>query len=79
MSDLSTTLPISPDNIHKELEHVEEVVTKWKVFVGNGIPGVDIPAQNAEEKLDMFLRQFTGELLYAAGKLQNVAMVLSDR
>lgn len=79
MSDASMTLPISPDNIHKELEHAEEIVKKWREFVGKGIPGVDTPAQDAEAKLDTFLRQFTGELLYVSGKLQNVAVVMSER
>lgn len=79
MNDLSMVLPITPDNIHTELEHVEAVVKKWREFVGNGIPGIDMPAQDAEAKLDAFLRQFTGEMLFTAGKLQNIAVVLSER
>jgi len=79
VSDLSMVLPISPDNIHTELEHVEAIVKKWREFIGKGIPGVDMPTQDAEVKLDAFLRQFTGEMLFVSGKCQNMAVVLSER
>jgi len=79
MADASMTLPITPDNIHLELESAETIVKKWREFIGKGIPGIDVPAPDAEVKLDAFLRQFTGELLFVSGKLQNMAVVLSDR
>lgn len=79
MTDPVLMLPITPDNIHSELESVEAVVRKWREFVGQGIPGIDIPTSDAELKLDTFLRQFTGELLFVSGKLNNIAMVLSER
>jgi hypothetical protein len=79
MADPSMTLPVTPDNIHAELEHVETMVQKWREVVGKGIPGIDIPVQDAEARLDAFMRQFTGELLFMAGKLQNLAVVLSER
>lgn len=73
------SLPIHPDNIHAELKSVEEVITKWREAVDNGIPGIDIPGPGAEERLDAFLRQFTGELLFVSGKCQNMAVILSER
>ena len=73
------TLPISGDNIHEELSHVEKIVTTWRMSVDKGIVGVDTPAPDAEEKLELYLRQLTGELLFAAGKLQNLAVLLSER
>lgn len=79
MADPGMTLPITPDNIHTELEHVEAMVKKWREAIGKGIPGIDMPAQDAEAKLDSFMRQFIGELLFASGKLQNMAVVLSER
>lgn len=79
MADPSMTLPVSPDNIHTELEHIEATVKKWREAVGKGIPGIDMPAQDAEAKLDSFMRQFTGEMLFLSGKLQNLALVLSER
>lgn len=79
MSDMSLTLPITPDNLHTELEHIEATVKKWREFIGKGIPGIDQPTQDAEVKLDAFLRQFTGEMFYIAGKCQNMAVVLSER
>lgn len=77
MSDL--TLPIHPDNIHAELEHVEAIVKKWRTQIGEGLPGIDIPAQNAEDKLELLLQQFVGEMLFVAGKCQNMAIVLAER
>lgn len=79
MNDPSMTLPVSPDNIHAELAQARDIVAKWHDFVGSGIPGIDHPTQDAEMKLDVFLRQFTGELLFVAGKLSNMAAVLSER
>jgi len=72
-------LPIHPDNIHAELEHIEKVITKWRERISKGLPGIDIPTTDAEEKLDAFFREFTGELLFAAGKCQNMAVILSER
>lgn len=73
------TLPIDPENIYTELESIEKVVTKWRALVGKGLPGVDLPAADAEEKLDAFLRQLTGELLFVSGKCNNLAVILSER
>jgi len=79
MTDVGITLPVSPDNIHEELESVEKLVKKWREAVGKGLPGIDIPTQDAEAKLDAFMRQLTGELILVAGKCQNLAVVLSER
>lgn len=76
---MGNTLPVHPDNVHTELEHVEKIVTKWRKKVGDGIVGIDIPAADADEKLDAFLREFTGELLLVAGKCQNLAVILTER
>jgi hypothetical protein len=76
---MNNTLPIDPEEIHTELEQIERIATKWRTSVGNGIAGIDLPTADAEEKLDAFLRQFTGELLFLAGKCQNLAVVLSER
>lgn len=70
-------LPVDPENIHTELEHMEAIIKSWREAVGNGIPAVDQPAP--EEALDDFLRKFTGELIFVAGKCQNLAVVLSER
>ena len=73
------TLPIDPENIYTELEHLEKMIVGWREKVGKGLPGVDLPAADAEEKLDAFLRQFTGELLFVSGKCNNLAVILSER
>lgn len=76
---MAMTLPIHPETIHSELEQIEALVTKWRKKVGAGLPGIDLPAQDAEEKLDNFLREFTGELLFVGGKCNNMALILSER
>ena len=79
MADPSMTLPVTPDNIYEELKSAERVVAKWRESVGKGIPGVDVLTSDAEAQLDAYMRQLTGELLFVAGKLQNLAVVLSER
>lgn len=73
------TLPVHPDNIYNELDSVEKLVAKWREAVGNGLPGIDKPAQDAEARLESFLMQMTGEMMLAAGKLQNLSMVLAGQ
>ena len=73
------TLPVHPDHIHEELESVEKIIAKWRASVDNGIAGFDLPGSNAEEQLEMFLRHLSGELIYVAGKCQNLAIVLTER
>jgi hypothetical protein len=72
-------LPVSPDLIHEELQGTINILTKWLDAVNKGVPGVDIPGPDVEEALDNFLRELTGELLLAAGKAHNLAVVLSER
>lgn len=74
-----SVLPIHPDLLHSELEGMEAVLKKWRVSIGEGIAGVDLPTANAEEKLENFVRQFIGELLFVAGKAQNMAAILAER
>ena len=77
MSDY--TLPVHADNIHAELESMEGIIRKWRERVSNGIVGVDLPGANAEEELEAFLREFTGELFFVAGKTHNLAVTLAER
>ena len=79
MSDIQSVLPINPDSVHEELESIEKIIRKWKDLIDKGIPGVDIPCQDAEAKVDLFLRQFTSELLFVGGKCSNLAILLSER
>lgn len=73
------TLPVNPETIHEELEQIERIVARWRESVGKGIVGIDLPAQDAEERLEMYLRQLTGELLFVGGKCTNLAMILAER
>ena len=74
------TMPVHPDTFHKDLEHLTEILEKWRDRVGKeGIPGVDQPAADAELRYERFIREFTGEMLYVSGKCQNIALILSER
>lgn len=70
-------LALSPDVIHEELQGVQKLINKWTGIVNNGIPGVDTPA--SEEAAEKFLRQLVGELLFVAGRCQNMALILAER
>jgi hypothetical protein len=73
-------MPVSPEEFHKELEHMADILVKWRDKIGKeGIVGVDQPAADAELKYEQFIREFTGELLYVGGKCQNLALILSER
>jgi len=76
---MGLVLPINPEHLYSELESIEKIVSRWREEVGGGIVGLDKPAVNAEEKLELFVRQLTGELFFVAGKCQNMAVVLSER
>lgn len=76
----SITMPINPNTFHADLEHMVEVLTKWRDKIGKeGIPGVDMATNDAELKYERFIREFAGELFYISGKAQNIAIILSER
>jgi hypothetical protein len=73
-------LPINPENIHDELESIKKLVDYWESRLKKEpLPGIDIPTSNSEEQLECLLRQMTGELLFIAGKCNNLAVILSER
>lgn len=76
---MAEVLPINPDVLHEELEAVEKLIVKWKGRVSQGIAGIDMPAANAEEKIEAFIREFSGELLYVSNKLAAMASIVSER
>ena len=76
---MAETLSINPDLMHSELEAIEAVIVKWKDRISKGIVGIDTPAANAEEKLEAFLREFSGEMLYTASKMSAMATIVSER
>jgi hypothetical protein len=76
---VTLALPVHPDTIHEELISIDKIVAKWKARVNEGIPCIDLPGPDAEEALDNFLREFSGELLLVAGKAHNLAIVLAER
>lgn len=75
----SATLPINPETIYEELQSIEGVITKWRESVGHGIVGVDQAVPDAEAKLEAYMREFVGELLFISGKCQSMALILAER
>ena len=76
---MAESLPINPETIHEELLSVERLVVKWRESIGKGIVGIDLPAPDAEVKLEAYMREFIGELLLVSGKCQNMALILAER
>ena len=73
---MSTGLPLTPDLIYDEIKSAREILTRWEDRVQK-IPGADTPA--TEEELAQFVRELSGELLIASGKMQNLSVVLTER
>jgi hypothetical protein len=72
-------MTISRDVLLKELETAREYLDKWITKVNEGIPGIDIPAAgDAEEHIDVFVRELCGELRIISGKCDNLAEVVID-
>lgn len=72
-------MPISADVLYDEIESAEKLLAKWKGILNEGLPGLDIPASDAEVKFEAVMREMTGELFLASGKLQNLAVILAER
>jgi hypothetical protein len=73
-----STVSVSTDNILQEVQSTIRILQVWENRLKTeGVPEVDYPS--SEEALERFLREFTGEMILSAGKLSNLAMVLSER
>lgn len=68
-------LPVSPAIALKEMESIKFIVDKWVERVTEGIPIVTFSAK--DEDLELYLRQWIGELRIVSGKADNLADVLS--
>lgn len=71
-------LPVRVDTLHEELKSMRAMLEHWEQVVNTGIPGVDIPAENAEALVDRFRRELCGELTVIAGRTQALAVVISE-
>lgn len=70
-------LPMSPDLIHDELDSVICVLLKHKERLNRGLPGID-PEADERFTLDGVMTELIGEVMYCAGKLENLARTLSN-
>lgn len=74
------SLPVSPDRIHDELKSIQKIINHWESYLDQTkLPGIDVQAPDAEEKLELFVRQLSGEMMFAAGKCHNLAVVLAEQ
>lgn len=67
-------LTVSPDTVVEELESTKKLLDKWILKFNEGLPVVD--QVGSEEQLELFIREFCGELRICAGKCGNLAEVL---
>jgi hypothetical protein len=69
-------LPVSSEVLISELALAEKIIAKWKSKVEEGIPGVDLVAN--EDALASFVMELCGELSLVSGKCETLAAVLSE-
>lgn len=68
-------LTVNPETIHDELTGARKIIEKWLETLDRGLPVIDEPG--SEERLELLMREFCGELRVCAGKCANLAEVLS--
>jgi len=67
--------PITKENIETELETSSKILGDWMIRLRESFPIIDDNV--TEEQFNAFIKQFVGELRLCAGKLDNLADVLS--
>lgn len=72
------SLPVRPEMLHEELESMRKLLQHWELYVSKGITGVDFPTERAEELVEKFRRELSGELTIVAGRAQALAVVISE-
>ena len=59
-----------------ELKTAKDIITYWEERLNEGIPFVDFVAP--QEELELFTTMFVGELRTLAGKMDNLADIISN-
>lgn len=68
-------LPLSTPLLLAELQSIEAIIRKHREIIeGEGVPAVDQPGSEAQ--VEEFIGELSGELLFVAGKCENIARVL---
>lgn len=70
-------LSISKAVLKAELDLAQRILTKWQQRLEEGVPGADFPAAEDLE-IASFMRELVAEFLVVAGKMENLASILSD-
>jgi hypothetical protein len=68
-------IPISKEVLGEEFGSALRILTKWQHKLAQGIPGQDVPGD--EVSADSYTREFVAEMLIVAGKLENMANIVS--
>lgn len=77
---MKLSLSLSPTTIRSELTGARDLLDQLLASIDeDGIPGVTIPGgPEAEAHLSEWVMQFTGEVMLAARKCENVALTLAE-
>jgi hypothetical protein len=67
---------ISKAVLKEELILAQRILTKWQQRLDEGVPGEDLPAEDLDVAL--YMRELVAEFLIVAGKMENLASILSD-
>ena len=68
---------LSPEVMRAEIDSIVSIVEKWRAKVEQGVPGVEIPAD--DEIVDTFLLELAAEFLLVSGKCETFANIVSSR
>lgn len=67
---------ISKAVLKEELLLAQRILTKWQERLEQGVPGDDLPAEDMD--IALYMRELVAEFLVVAGKMENLASILSD-
>lgn len=70
-------LPVSAEQMTRELKGVEDILRKWRLSLQRGeVPGVQQPGD--EVALNEYLTEMVGELVLASGRCDALVRALAD-
>jgi hypothetical protein len=73
-------IPLASQTLLDELQSIKVIVDKWCEKVAEGVPGEDMAPTGMDtgQRVDVWVTELIGELRLTAGKIDNVATVISS-
>jgi len=71
-------LSISTEVLKEEITLAQRILNKWLLKLGEGVPGVDIPAGDSEQAFEAFRREMVGEFQLVADKFGGMANIMAE-